>query len=76
MSAKIEATAIYFCDNGAAYCGDHLGMTARASGRDISGQPISRVTPDDVREASKMGVKFKCEIPSCGREASSLWSGS
>ena len=31
---------IYLVDNGAAYCEAHLGATAKATGRDISGQEI------------------------------------
>ena len=27
-------------DNGACYCGDHLGYSAKTTGRDISGQKI------------------------------------
>lgn len=68
---KIEPTAIYLCDNGAAYCGDHLGMTAKHTGRDISGQEIYRVTPDDV---AYMGLAVRCEKPGCGRRASALWT--
>ena len=43
-----EAEAIYLTDNGAAYCGEHLGVTAQFTGRDISGQKIHRVTADDA----------------------------
>lgn len=31
---------LYETDNGAVLCGDHLGSMARATGRDISGDPI------------------------------------
>ena len=40
--------AIYLTDNGAAYCGAHLGATAKATGRDISGQRIARVSAADA----------------------------
>lgn len=43
-----DDAAIYLTDNGAAYCGAHLGATARATGRDISGQRIYRLTADDA----------------------------
>lgn len=65
----IQPEAIYLVDNGAAYCGDHLGMTARHTGRDISGQPIYRVTPEDVRDVG-LDV-LRCET--CGRKASALY---
>jgi hypothetical protein len=61
-------TTIYLCDNGAAYCGEHLGATAKATGRDISGQPIMAITPD-------MGVTVTCEQPKCGRRSSVLYDG-
>jgi hypothetical protein len=59
-------TSIYLTDNGAAYCGAHLGVTARMTGRDLSGQRIYLVTPEDVREAGPIA----CET--CGRKASAL----
>lgn len=65
-----ESAALYFTDNGAVLCGDHLGMTAKASGRDISGQKIEKVTPDDVRWAQGEGWTIKCEH--CGRVGSLL----
>lgn len=63
---------LYLTDNGACYCGEHLGSTARHTGRDISGQPIYPVTPEDAREAKAMGVDLTCERPRCGRTASLL----
>ncbi len=64
----ISDTTVYLCDNGAAYCGRHLGMTARYSGHDISGQPIQPVTPDVVREAQRYGYDVPvCET--CGQKA-------
>jgi len=40
---------LYFTDNGAVYCLDHLGTAARFTGRDISGQAIQRLTDSDER---------------------------
>ena len=68
---KTNPTTIFLVDNGACYCGEHLGSSARFTGCDISGQPIYRVTPDDVRECG--GDVLQCE--SCGRKASALWEG-
>ncbi len=62
---KADKTTIYFCDNGATYCGDHLGMTAKHTGRDRSGQKIHAVTADDAREGAKVGFEITCEM--CGR---------
>jgi hypothetical protein len=60
----VDPSALYFTDNGAVLCADHLGMSARYSGRDISGQRIVKVTPFDVRQMDAMGVPCRCE--SCG----------
>ena len=40
-----HADTIYLGDNGRALCGDHLGMSAKYTGRDLSGQTIMAVTP-------------------------------
>ena len=58
--------ALYLGDNGRCFCGrlHHAGMTARYTGRDLSGQPVHRVTEADQREARRMGVTLACE--GCG----------
>lgn len=62
----------YFGDNGRLFCGrlKCAGASAYFSGRGISGQPVERVTPADVRHFDSVGLVAKCE--SCGREASRL----
>jgi len=55
---------LYLGDNGACYCGAHLGSSARHTGRDLSGQPVMAITPDEVREADAMGFAIQCET--CG----------
>lgn len=67
-----DPAAHYFTDNGAVLCGDHLGASAKYTGRDISGQPIERVTPEDVRDAKAMGWEVQCEH--CRKPASLLVS--
>lgn len=62
---KIRSESVYLVDNGAAYCGDHLGASARYTGRDISGQPILECTPDVVAEARASGWTPACEC--CGK---------
>jgi len=67
---RAKNDALYLCDNGACYCGEHLGSTAKATGCDISGQKIERVTVDDALMAAKeFGVSLRCEVPSCKRAA-------
>lgn len=46
----ITDDAIYECDNGAWLCGKHLGSSAKFTGRDISGQPIHRLTGPELTE--------------------------
>jgi hypothetical protein len=65
---KADPTALYFTDNGCILCGEHLGSSAKFTGRDISGQKIKKVTPDDARAAAKDGWTLKCE-GNCERTA-------
>lgn len=43
-----DPDAIYLTDNGASYCGSHLGHTAKVTGRDISGQRVVRLSAADA----------------------------
>ena len=61
---------IYVGDNGAAYCGAHLGATARYTLRNLSGQPLMEVTPELAAESAADGFPMVCEC--CGKEASAL----
>lgn len=73
---RISDSTVYLTDNGAAYCGAHLGASAKATGRDISGQPIVAVTADVARQANaECGYVPTCEHPKCGRVASLLHGG-
>ena len=38
---KLKAGRVYLGDNGRAFCANHAGMTARYTGRDLSGQKVS-----------------------------------
>lgn len=67
---KVSEQMIYLTDNGAAYCGAHLGITAKMTGRDLSGQLIQPVTPEVAAEAVAMGWEVECE--QCGKKASHL----
>ncbi len=75
---------LYLCDNGACYCGAHLGASASMTGRDISGQRVSRVTAKDAADHEmlyrQMGrvdgdvPPLTCERPRCGRYATVIAS--
>ena len=61
MKTVLEPGALYLGDNGRCFCTDRAGMSARYTGRDISGQPVHRVTNADQRGARRMGVTLRCE---------------
>lgn len=65
-SFTADPAALYFTDNGAVYCGEHLGNTGRVTGRDISGQRIQKVSRSDIAEANSMHFTIKCET--CGKQ--------
>jgi hypothetical protein len=67
---SVNPSALYLGDNGRCYCGAHLGMTASMTGRDLSGQQVMRLRPEDVRDADAMGFDPRCE--QCGKAASRL----
>lgn len=48
---RVNGTTVYLTDNGAALCGEHLGNSARMTGRDLSGQAIMEVTPEVARQS-------------------------
>lgn len=64
MTTTTTISALYFTDNGAMLCAAHLGGSARYTGRDLSGQPIERVTADDARYLASLHVPACCE--QCG----------
>ncbi len=61
---QFDPDAIYLTDNGAAYCGAHLGVTAQRTGRDVSGQRILRLGAEDAawwQKHNAAGQLPKCE---------------
>jgi len=66
---------VYLTDNGRALCEEHLGASARFTGRDLSGQSIYPVTAADVEYVRTLGAELKCEtcgaLPSFPSEVSS-----
>lgn len=72
-TATTKPEALYLGDNGRCLCGEHLGATARHTGRDLSGQPVMEVTPPVAKDAKDMGVTLQCEKPRCGRIPSTLY---
>ena len=59
--------AIYIGDNGRAFCGRHAGMSARYTGRDISGQRIVLVTPQWCIRNGEDCSAIRCET--CAAES-------
>jgi hypothetical protein len=68
---RINDSTLYLTDNGAALCGEHLGSSAKHTGRDISGQEILPFTPEMVRTATALYGYVPC-CETCGRSASIL----
>lgn len=61
-SPKLERGAVYFADNGATICLDCAGLSAKFTGRDISGQKVKRVKVEEVREWERQaGRPMACE---------------
>ncbi len=68
MHKSIRPAALYLGDNGRCLCGDHLGATAQATFRDISGQRLHCVTKSDADALMlSPGIELRCET--CGRSA-------
>jgi len=61
--------ALYLGDNGRCYCGACSGMSARYTGRDISGQRVHRVTPRAHRAFQRAGHDVACDR--CGKRVQS-----
>jgi hypothetical protein len=53
-------STLYLTDNGALYCGAHLGMSAAYTGRDISGQKIKRLTASDLDYLASTARPIPC----------------
>ena len=62
-----DADTLYLCDGGAARCGEHLGETARCTGRDVSGHPIGAVSARVARVEAADGHPIRCDV--CGKRA-------
>ncbi len=54
--------AVYWADNGRRICTHCAGASARYTGRDLSGQPVERVTLDDVRAWPEDLGPMQCEM--------------
>jgi hypothetical protein len=61
-----KSVALFFCDNGRLLCSEHLGATAKATGRDISGQRIMKLNEAARAELVALGCSASCET--CGAE--------
>lgn len=58
----LKSDALYIGDNGRAFCGEHAGTAALYTGRDLSGQPVMKVTEQDQKHAERTaGFRVRCE---------------
>jgi len=46
----LRGGAVYWADNGRRICAGCAGASALYTGHDLSGQPVERVTAEDVRD--------------------------
>jgi len=64
----LDPNALYWGDNGRCFCGECAGASAKYTGRDLSGQPVERITPEMAQSfALELSFVPKCE--SCDKEA-------
>ena len=54
--------AVYWADNGRRICAGCAGASALYTGRDLSGQPVERVTVEDVRAWPEDLGPLACEM--------------
>lgn len=57
----LKDDTLYFTDNGAIYHGKCCGMSARYTGRDISGQAVMAITAAVREQCLAEGLEPKCE---------------
>lgn len=69
----LKPESLYLGDNGRCLCGEHSGMMAQYTGRDISGQQVIEITPEVLRAEFGHYIPM-CEQPRCGRTASLLFA--
>lgn len=67
MTPTLHDTAVYLGDNGRTFCGEHAGVSARYSGRDLSGHPVIRLYRWSIEADDGDPEMFKCEHPGCDR---------
>ena len=59
---RLQPNALYLGDNGRCFCGNHAGITAKVTGRDLSGQKVQKVTPADQEYMrAEFDATFECE---------------
>ena len=62
---KLRDDALYLGDNGRCFCGAHAGVTARFTGRDLSGQRVMHLTRTLVDASGFNADFYHCETPQC-----------
>tara|TARA_R110002096_G_C14661938_1_gene728419 strand:- start:23322 stop:23546 length:225 start_codon:yes stop_codon:yes gene_type:complete len=69
QQSVLKPDAIYFGDNGRAFCGDHAGHTASMTGRDLDGRKVHAVTKKEHAEwKADFGTDVQCESCQAGRK--------
>lgn len=63
----LDDRTLYLGDNGRCYCGEHSGMSARYTGRDISGNEVLPLCVTLVVAEGIDPAEFSCDEPRCDR---------
>ena len=64
----LKPDTVYEGDNGRLFCGSCAGMTAKYTGRDLSGHKVHAITPEEAW-AFEADIGAKCACESCGKVA-------
>jgi hypothetical protein len=57
--------ALFATDGGRLLCFDHLGHSAKTTGRDISGQPVARLTTKGLASLTRLLASAGMAAPTC-----------
>lgn len=67
LESILDLDKLYLGDNGRITCGDCSGASARYTGRDLSGQRVEKISPQDSQTiAGLIGHMPICEV--CQKE--------
>jgi hypothetical protein len=69
LTPVLEPGTLYLGDGGRCFCGEHAGASAKYSGRDLSGGPVTALDRATCIALGEDADLLRCERPGCGRRA-------